>query len=406
MKTSSLFGIIFGAVLLLASCDEDKVKMHTIIYEDGHCKREVSYGTNMPDTTELDAASLWEVDSVGEGETISESLDTNVLKPEVISGIDTPEVSSGIDDPDNDSTSQWQGDSVVDYPSFPECLDTTVFKRTRTKVDGDSVTTISIQEFESVEEMCRQTPLLINGSRLQSNAKLEKRFRWFYTEYTFTEVFKCIGNAFKLPVANYADKDVANYWFTGQPNLVKGLSGAETSQKLSKMEALFTNWLNDNLYQVFFDVIVSNYDSIPNPPVSRERFIELHDSLKNYLLKGQENFITVHVEEALQSFFHSNAYAMCFDEKRPCGKVMNEEIYNCMSVFSFNVPYALTMPGKVVDAGTGVCRNGTIFYPLTGERLIPQDYTITATSRVINIWAFIVTLLIVVLAIGSWFRRK
>ena len=114
MKTSSLFGIIFGAVLLLASCDEDKVKMHTIIYEDGHCKREVSYGTNMPDTTELDAASLWEVDSVGEGETISESLDTNVLKPEVISGIDTPEVSSGIDDPDNDSTSQWQGDSVVD----------------------------------------------------------------------------------------------------------------------------------------------------------------------------------------------------------------------------------------------------------------------------------------------------
>ena len=51
MKTSSLFGFIFGAVLLLASCDEDKVKMHTIIYEDGHCKREVSYGTNMPDTT-------------------------------------------------------------------------------------------------------------------------------------------------------------------------------------------------------------------------------------------------------------------------------------------------------------------------------------------------------------------
>ncbi len=397
MKTNSLFGIIFGAVLLLASCDEDKVKMHTIIYEDGHCKREVSYGTSVPDTTELDAASLWEVDSEGEGETISESLDTTVLNPEV---------SSGTDNLDNDSSSQWQGDSVVDYPPFPECLDTTAFKRSKTEVKGDSMSTISVQEFESVEEMCRQTPLLINGSRLQSNAKLEKRFRWFYTEYTFTEVFKCIGSVFKLPVAKYADKDVANYWFTGRPNLVKGLSGAETSQKLSKMEALFTNWLNDNLYQVCFDVIVSNYDSIPNPPVSRERFIELHDSLKNYLLKGQENFIMVQVEEALQSFFHSKAYSMCFDDKKPCGEVMGKELNNCMSIFLFNVPYALTMPGKVVDAGTGVCRNGTIYYPLTGERLIPQDYTITATSRVINIWAFIVTLLVVVLAIGSWYRRK
>lgn len=402
MKTSNLFGIIFAAVLLLSSCDEDKVKMHTIIYEDGHCKREVSYGTFNPDTTELDAASLWVDDSVSEDQPVSKSLDTAVLEHEVLGY----EVSSATEKPENERDSLWQGDSVgMDQP-IPECLDTTVFKRTKSEVEGDSVTTTSVQEFESVEEMCRQTPLVINGSRLQSNAKLEKRFRWFYTEYTFTEVFKCIGNAFKLPVADYAEKDVANYWFTGQPNLVKGLSGAETSEKLSEMEFLFTKWLNDNLYQLCFDVIINNYDSIPNPPVSRERFIELHDSLKNYLLKDQEQIITVHVEEALQSFFHSNAYAMCFDEKNPCGKGMNEELFNCINIFHFNVPYALTMPGKVVDAGTGVCRNGTIFYPLTGERLIPQDYTITATSRVINIWAFIVTLLIVVLAIGSWFRRK
>ena len=397
MKTSSLFGIIFGVLLLLASCEEDKVKMHTIIYEDGHCNREVSYTTSVSDTTKMNAASLWEEDSVGEDESITESVDTTVLKPEV---------SSDTDNLENDSSSLWQGDSVIENPSIPECLDTTVFKRTKTEVVGDSITTTSIQEFDSVEEMCKQTPLLINGSRLQSKATLEKRFRWFYTEYTFTEVFRSIDSAFKLSVADYADKDVANYWFTGQPNLVKGLSGAETSQKLSKMEALFTKWLNDNLYQVCFDVIANNYDSIPNPPVSRERFVELHDSLKNYLLKDQENIITVQVEEALRSFFHSNAYAMFFDSKNPCGKVMNEELFNCMNIFHFNVPYTLTMPGKVVDAGTGVCRNGTIFYPLTGERLIPQDYTITATSRVFNIWAFVVTLLIIILAFGSWFRRK
>ena len=40
-------------------------------------------------------------------------------------------------------------------------------------------------------------------------------------------------------------------------------------------------------------------------------------------------------------------------------------------------------------------------YPFTGERLIPQDYTITATSRKTNLWACILSVLIILLAIGS-----
>ena len=65
--------------------------------------------------------------------------------------------------------------------------------------------------------------------------------------------------------------------------------------------------------------------------------------------------------------------------------------------------YDLVMPGKVTDAGMGLYDGEVIHYRLTGERLIPGPYTITATSRVTNIWAFIVTFLIVLLAVGSFF---
>ena len=43
---------------------------------------------------------------------------------------------------------------------------------------------------------------------------------------------------------------------------------------------------------------------------------------------------------------------------------------------------------------------------LTGERLIPQDYVITATSRVTNVWAFVVTFFVIAIAVGSFFYRK
>lgn len=43
-----------------------------------------------------------------------------------------------------------------------------------------------------------------------------------------------------------------------------------------------------------------------------------------------------------------------------------------------------------------------ITYILSGERLIPADYVITATSRQTNILAYVVTAIVILLAIGSW----
>ena len=149
-----------------------------------------------------------------------------------------------------------------------------------------------------------------------------------------------------------------------------------------------------------------HYDSIPNPPVSKERFCELHDSLANYLLKDKKDLLEMEPAEGLKNFFHSDAYAMFFDEETACGKELNKELFKRLSIFWFNVPYTLSMPGTIIDAGKGILNGDIITYPLTGERLIPHDYTITATSRVTHIWAYIVTLLVVLLAVGSFLYRK
>ena len=369
MKTSKLvYGLrftVYGLLvaLLFTSCYQPKVVMKTVIEGKGYSN---FVGYNFRDITY-----------------------SNVMSQEM-------------------RDSMWAGDNLKwSYP-LPECLNTNAFMSTHTDIgEGDTVTTTFWDAFETVEEMCERTPLQLNGVRLRSKAKLDKRFRWFYTEYTFTETFYCVGDTFKLPATDYADKAEISYWFTGQPNLIEGMSGAEASQKLSDMEPKITKWLNDNLFKTGFDFIVANYDSIANPPVSREQFIELHDSLANYLLPEGDDILAVNIEDALRDFFHSNAYAMFFDEDTPCGQALNKEFLNSLNIFWFNVPYTLLMPGTVIDSGTGTLQaDGTVFYPFTGERLIPQDYTITATSRKTNLWACIVSALIVLLAIGSFLYRR
>jgi hypothetical protein len=355
---ASLWGGLLVA-LLLTSCYQPKVLMHTTIHSGWgkDCTREICY--------------------------------SNVMSQEMRDSV-------------------WDKGQMGWSQPMPECLNIDAFCKSQTLVgEGDTVTTTFTCPFSSVEEMCEQTPLQLNGSKMRSNANLRKRFRWFYTEYTYTETFYCVGDSFKLSPTDYADKDAVSYWFTGQPNLLQGLNGAEAYEKLGNMEPAVTKWLNDNLFKVGFDFIVAHYDSIPNPPVSKDRFIELQDSLVHFIMAGEEDILTAQPDDKLRTFFHSDAYAMFFDEDNPLGEELNREFLNRLNIFWFNVPYTLTMPGMVTDAGNGTLQpDGTIFYPFTGERLIPQDYTITATSRVNHIWAYIVTLLVILLAFGSFFYKK
>ena len=355
MRKISLYLMLLTSAAFVASCDKPNVQLHTIIHENGRCERKVSYHTVM---------SKEERDSL------------------------------------------WGGDNVAWAYPLPECLNIDAFMGSHTDVDGDTVTTTFSNIFNSVEEMCQMTPLNLNGSRIQSKASLEKHFRWFYTEYTYTETFISVADTFKIPVSDYADKDVISYWFTGHPNLMQGLTGAEVAQRIDTMGTWVDKWVNANLYQSVFEYMVDNYDSISNPPVNKERFVELRDSMYHYIISKYDNSLNYEAQDCYKEYFHSDAYADFFNDETPLGEGLSDKLSTQLNIFGFDVPYVLMMPGWVINPGTGVIRDGAIHYQLTGERLIPGDYIISATSRVTHIWAYIATLLVILIAIGSFFYRR
>ena len=71
------------------------------------------------------------------------------------------------------------------------------------------------------------------------------------------------------------------------------------------------------------------------------------------------------------------------------------------------------MPGVITDSGRGIIGNSlagndqhVISYRLTGERLISGNYSITAQSRVTNIWAFAITAIVIFTAVYLYIRKK
>lgn len=353
----SIAGIIFMASILSASsCSNNSVKMHTTVNSDGTCVREISYCNVLP---------------------------------------------------------QSYRDSVVEVKEewllkhIPERIDTSFFKRSGVNfVSSDSVITTYIKEFSSVEQMCEEMPVKMTEKRhLKSHARLTKKFKWFYTEYTFAEVFDSISNEFSSSVYEWLPKDEVEYWFTGQSNLVQGMNGAEAADKTALIGKSVQMWLYYNcLYKYVEELALpQNYEKMAEPPVSRERFIESQDSLCKYIVSSAEELDKIDLKKCFREFFQSDAFSSQIDEDWKLS-LAAQLMYGEM--LELSVPYTLTMPGKIVDAGMGSCQSDTIHYPLTGERLVPHDYTITATSRVTNVWAYIVAILIVGIAIVSFVWKR
>ena len=284
-------------------------------------------------------------------------------------------------------------DCLTDYDSWQEV----------TPADtSDNKTIVLRRSFESVQEMAANPILKASGKPIRSNASLDGKFKWFYTDYTFTETFLSWADQFDEPLTDYMSAQEAGFMWTGYPNLVEGMTGIDMVDYLDALQEGIEHWEYRIVTGCQLKTIANNYESIPNPPVSQEEFISLKDSIMEF---GYENCYDEfdNVKGLLKDFFKSNAFSSFFKDY---DKLLDSDLENTVELPFIKTSYILKMPGRVIDPGCGTVSDGVIEYRFEGGFLIPGDYTITATSRATNVWAFIISGLVILLALATLFYRR
>ena len=336
---------IFLALTLLTAltaCESGHIDMNTIINADGTCRREISFKAD----------------------------------------------SSALTNNPTDAHSNIQGILNDDNWSF-EVQDTMKVKAYR--------------DFSSLDEMTEAMPLQVAGHQVRSKAKFEKHFLWFYTDYVYTETFESIAPTFAIPLTNYMEKDMAEYWLTGTPDVMKGYSGLEMKDYLDSMEDAFMHFVNANILNDLMDVLAEHYDDIPKAPVSKEEFLARKSELIEQANKISTDILNFEPEKLLVETFGTEAYNQVLKDSSEISKAweQRQEVY--VSMLTLDVDYQLTMPGGIIEinkCGDGVFRDGGLHYRLNGLRLLAPNYTIRATSCGKNNWALNLSLAIILLAIG------
>ena len=70
-----------------------------------------------------------------------------------------------------------------------------------------------------------------------------------------------------------------------------------------------------------------------------------------------------------------------------------------MSLLNYYFTNELAVPGKVISTNAPIIDAEYLKWKVDGMRLLFDDYTLTASYRVVNIWAFVISGLILILAI-------
>ena len=361
-------------VLIMASCKNKDDRMLTVINADGTCSREYTFHSTQQ----------WL--SIPPEEDYDSIVDKTWERSWSVLGADS-----------------------VRYPvPLTEALLDSMQAQDLSKPLGNMLMVHVKKDYKSVEEMSAQIyrverSHLVKVEGIKASSQLEKHFKWFYTDYTFTETFANEDSTlFPIPLSQFLSADTASFWFTGQPNLTRSLSGAEMKEMLDGIEKKVSQWSNANWFAEICKVISDHYDKVKNQPVSKERFISICDSLVMLpcvLNPKDSESVEEGVFDLVHDVFQSDVYTEFL-------RSYEGGLGQYGGLLSFGNNYDLVMPGRVLDAGMGEYDGEVIHYRLGGERMIPGDYTITATSRVTNVWAFIVTILVVLLAIGSFFYRR
>ncbi len=264
----------------------------------------------------------------------------------------------------------------------------------------------------------------VNGSNDNPLAapreSLQKKFRWFYTYYIYTGTFSEILDKGPVPIDRYLTKQEQALWFRGDISAYPDLNGVEMNDVLDKLKDKFWDWYRYSLFEVSYSVIQEKV-KMSAESVFSDRLIVAKDSLyalhKEKEKKEKDEFMVFSsspIEDDVCSpemlctyfdeYFHTDYFSKLYQQQEEGIEALFNEKCHTARLFEYVFKYRMNMPGELLSANTGYFEEDALVWKVNAFRLMAGDYTLTAKSRVCNTWAFVVTFLLMIIAIGGFWK--
>ena len=382
--------ILLIVMVMLGAC-QNKEEMTTIIYPDGSCEKvfcsDVNEafmqgernGQNNPFPVEVD--SLWNVTIL---DTLSPTTDTSSLS---ITG---------------------ENEKKKNEDTLSEKIRKNNTRTMRYKVKIH-------RKFSSVEQMNKEFRRKKDDAwhTMPNQARLQQKFRWFYTYYVFQEKYNKVEYPFPLLKEGAPTKEELDFLCYGEGDLLKGMNGLEIREYVNDLASKYELWTAESYWKAIFSELLQHCDEEKFYPLSKKQIADYGKMVLDSVKRNTgDDFLApllfIDLNKRLNNHFHTDKFNVLWEgDDAPMTRfqesVAESDYYRYSTKRLF---YRLQMPGTLVRSNGVKTDNHTLYWQVNIHRMERGDYVLEAVSRRANIWAFIITGLVILAAFGGYVFGK
>ncbi len=273
------------------------------------------------------------------------------------------------------------------YRSFPVPTD----KSWESRIERDSVKEevyVASKRFDNVNQMNNEYK---RPSKVGIDLKFEKKFRWFFTYFSYQETYKPCFQIQRIPIRAFLTKEEYAQYENG-----------DTSKALKER---MDEFLMANLVEEFYKQLIDSVESLHDPSLPVSVFIAKKHEIDFHNMEHSTKDVIKYLERTLGLKLRGKL------ERQIDGieKLMEAKIQFIMDAGGDYVN-EVVMPGIILNTNANTVEGTKVLWHFNEDKFTFISYTMTVESRIANPWATYTTggvlIVIVTLLMLPRLKRK
>jgi hypothetical protein len=288
-------------------------------------------------------------------------------------------------------------------------FDTTWIVRDSCEISDNGDTTWvrrAVKLFKNVDEINLTYKEDSGANRMISRrAGFKKRFRWFSTEFYFSETFDK-KMSFGYPVKDFLNDEELLYFYS--PDNLR--NEKETGTDSIKYKALSDTirkkvdlWTMKNLVSEWIGEFSNLTKGKAGGDMAKESLKAREDEFVELIIKSENKFDSLWTSGIiLMDYLGKESYQKFRQDADTALETVTENLFVDFKEYTEKI----VMPGKVIGTNGFIDSVGVMLWPVKSDFFMTEKYEIWAESRVPNRWSWIISVLFLIFVISGIVFRK
>jgi hypothetical protein len=297
-------------------------------------------------------------------------------------------------------TLAFQGDSAEIAEVRFACLKEEGWKQEWSKPEKDKHKLQISKEFKSVKELNESmNPADTTRLVIRTNSVLHRKFRWFFTRYVYEETVLQANPFRRLDYHKFLSDDELR--LIGLQEESREADPEYDSLKYKETEKRFEDFLLRSMYEDFHQTLLSVLNDDHSLKLTAEEVNSRKEEIFHFLVDSVKGDSPEEILTGIGKKLNTTDIELIKNNhlNRFDGFRQRMEFFNVTN--DDNYKFATRLPGILLETNSTKIEGAQAGWDLSYYDFFFRDYRMTAESRMVNSWAFIVAGMVVLAALGG-----